>query len=54
MEEYDVELIDYLRVIWRGKWIILTCLVVAVAASVAVMWARPARYAVTVSYRPDR
>lgn len=52
MEEYDVELIDYLRVIWRGKWIILTCLVVA--ASVAVMWARPARYAVTVSYRLDR
>lgn len=53
MEEYDVELIDYLRVIWKGKWIILTCLVVAVAASVAVTWTRPARYAVTVSYRLD-
>jgi len=53
MEEYEVELIDYLRVIWKGKWIILTCLVVAIAASVAVMWTRPDRYAVTVSYRLD-
>jgi len=52
MEECDVELIDYWRVIWKGKRIILTCLAVAVAASVAVMWTRPARYAVTVSYPP--
>ena len=43
MEEYEVELVDYLRVVWKGKWIILTCLVVAVAASVAVMWTRQVR-----------
>jgi len=41
MEEYEVELVDYLRVVWKGKWIILTCLVVA--ASVAVMWTRQVR-----------
>ena len=35
-EHYDgdtVELIDYLRVMWWGKWIILGCLVVAVGLS---------------------
>ena len=53
MEEYDVELIDYLRVFWKGKWIILPC----------VWWLRlwlrqqsrgyglPG-YVVTVSYPP--
>jgi len=29
MEEHEVELIDYLRTIWWGKWIILGCLIVA-------------------------
>jgi len=53
MEEYDVELIDYLRVIWKGKWIILACLALAVAASIAITWTRPDRYGVTVSYRLD-
>ncbi len=36
-ERYDedtVELIDYLRTMWWGKWIILGCLVVAVGLSV--------------------
>jgi len=33
MDDYEVELIDYLRVLWWGKWIILGCLLVAVGAS---------------------
>jgi len=33
MDDYEVELIDYLRVLWWGKWIILGCLLVAVGTS---------------------
>jgi len=33
VEEHEVELIDYLRTLWWGKWIILGCLVVAVGLS---------------------
>ncbi|MCD6136747.1 LPS O-antigen length regulator, partial [Candidatus Bipolaricaulota bacterium] len=41
MDDYEVDLIDYLRVIWWGKWIIIACFVVAVAVSAAIMWTRP-------------
>ena len=51
MDEYEVDLIDYLRVMWKGKWIILGCLVVAVAVSAAVMWTRPNEFSGTTSYR---
>jgi len=51
MEEYEVELIDYLRVIWKGKWIILACLVAALAVTAALMWTRPNEYAGTITYR---
>jgi len=51
MEEYEVELIDYLRVIWKRKWIILGCLVVALAAAAAVMWTRPVEYSGEITYR---
>lgn len=53
MDEREVELIDYLRVMWWGKWIILGCLVVAVAVSAAVVWMRPGpaeTYTATASY----
>jgi len=51
MDDYEVDLIDYLRVIWWGKWIIIACFVVAVGVSAAIMWTRPNEYAVTVQYR---
>jgi len=51
MDEYEVELIDYLRVIWKGKWIILACLVVALTVTASVMWTRPNEYTGTVDYR---
>ena len=50
MAEYEVELIDYLRVIWKGKWIILACLVVAIVVSVVVMWTWPTDYTASASY----
>lgn len=51
MDEYEVELIDYLRIIWRGKWIIIACLVTALAVTAGIMWTRPNEYAGTVTYR---
>lgn len=51
MEEYEVELIDYLRVIWKGKWIILACLVAAMVVTAALMWTRPNEYQGTITYR---
>ncbi len=53
MEEYEVELIDYLRVMWKGKWIIVACLIVAVAVSAAIMWTRPDEYSLTLRYQYD-
>ncbi len=51
MDDYEVDLIDYLRVMWKGKWIILACFVIAVAVSATIMWTRPNEYAVTVQYQ---
>jgi len=50
-EEYEVELIDYLRVMWRWKWLIMAVLVVSVAVSAGVSFTQPDRYAGTVVYR---
>jgi len=46
-ERYDgdtVELIDYLRVMWWGKWIILGCFVVAVGLSALLVGLKPTTY----------
>ena len=51
MDDYEVDLMDYLRVIWWGKWIIIACFVVAVAASAAIMWTRPNEYTGMITYR---
>jgi len=43
-DRYDddtVELIDYLRTLWWGKWIILGCLVVAIGLSVLFVSLKP-------------
>lgn len=53
MEEYEVELIDYLRVMWKGKWIILACLVVAIVVSAAILWTRPDEYSLKLGYQYD-
>ncbi len=50
-EEYEVELIEYLRVMWRWKWVILGVLVIAVGVAAAVSFTQPDRYAGKVAYR---
>lgn len=38
MEEYEVDLREYVRVLWQGKWIVAACLVVSLGAAAAVSW----------------
>ena len=47
MDERDVELIDYLRVMWRQKWVIAVTLIAAIAAA----WG--ASLALTPTYRTE-
>jgi len=49
-QEYELELMDYLRVIWWGKWIILACFALAVGGAAAVIWTKAPSYSVTGLY----
>lgn len=51
MEEYEVDLRDYLRVIWRKKWIILITFLIALVAAALVSWGTPSRYAANALYQ---
>ncbi len=44
MEEYEVDLRDYLRVIWEGKWVIAGVFVVAVVLTALVSFRLPDEY----------
>jgi succinoglycan biosynthesis transport protein ExoP len=44
MDEREVELIDYLRIIWRQKWVIAVTLIVAVLTAWGVSQAIPPTY----------
>ncbi len=44
MEEYEVDLRDYLRVIWEQKWVILGVFVVAVVAAAVFSFSLPDEY----------
>jgi len=44
MEEYEVDLRDYFRVIWRKKWIILGVFLAAVVAALLLSFRMPSQY----------
>lgn len=44
MQEYEVDLRDYLRVIWEKKWIVVGVFVVAVAAAAVFSFSLPNEY----------
>ena len=44
MEEYEVDLRDYLRVMWRKKWLILSVFLIAVLAAGLISYRAPTRY----------
>jgi len=49
MDDYEIELIDYLRVLWRRKWIILVTFVAAVLAAYFASTMLPSTYQVRTS-----
>ena len=51
MEEYEVDLRDYFRVMWRKKWIILGVFLVAVLAALLLSLRMPSQYEASASYQ---
>jgi len=49
VEDHDIELIDYLRVLWRQKWIIIVTFVAAVLAAFFASSMLPSTYQVRTS-----
>jgi len=49
VEEYEVELIDYLRVMWKRKWIIIITFVAAILSAYFASTALPKAYQVKTS-----
>lgn len=44
MDEYEVDLREYVRVLWRGKWIVAGVVAVALAVAAVATWRAPAEY----------
>ncbi len=51
MEEYEVDLRDYLRVIWRKKWLILGVFLAAIGVALLVSFRMPSQYEATALVR---
>lgn len=44
MDEYEVDLREYVRILWRGKWIVAGVVAVALAVAAVATWRAPAEY----------
>lgn len=44
MEEYEVDLRDYFRVLWKGKWIVIITFLVSVGTALAISYSLPKQY----------
>jgi capsular polysaccharide biosynthesis protein len=51
MEEYEVDLRDYFRVIWRKKWIILGITLTAILAAALASFTKPSQYQAQAVYQ---
>lgn len=51
MEEYEVDLRDYLRVIWRKKWLVLGVVLVAIVVALLASFRLPSQYQAQAVYR---
>jgi uncharacterized protein involved in exopolysaccharide biosynthesis len=54
VEEYEVSLADYIRILWKEKWVVLATFSVAIVAALAISYAQPKQYqtSVTLFLRP--
>ncbi|MBC7098393.1 hypothetical protein H5T52_04665 [Candidatus Bipolaricaulota bacterium] len=44
MEEYEVDLRDYVRILWKEKWIVIVTFLVAVGTALAISYGLPKQY----------
>ncbi|MFH1609923.1 MAG: Wzz/FepE/Etk N-terminal domain-containing protein [Candidatus Bipolaricaulota bacterium] len=44
MEEHEVDLRDYIRVLWRQKWVVIATFAAAVITALAISYAMPKQY----------
>jgi uncharacterized protein involved in exopolysaccharide biosynthesis len=49
MEEYEVDLRDYFRVLWHEKWVIIVTFAAAVATALVISYSLPKQYQVETS-----
>jgi uncharacterized protein involved in exopolysaccharide biosynthesis len=54
VEEYEISLADYIRILWKEKWVVLATFSVAIVAALAISYAQPKQYqtSVTLFLRP--
>jgi uncharacterized protein involved in exopolysaccharide biosynthesis len=54
VEEYEISLADYIRILWKEKWVVLATFLVAIIAALAISYAQPKQYqtSVTLFLRP--
>lgn len=46
MEEYEVNLADYIRILWKEKWVVIITFIVAVGTALIISFAQPRQYQV--------
>ena len=46
MEEYEVSLADYVRILWKEKWVVIVTFVVAVGMALIISFVQPRQYQV--------
>jgi Uncharacterized protein involved in exopolysaccharide biosynthesis len=54
VEEYEISLADYIRILWKEKWVVLATFLVAIVAALAISYAQPKQYqtSMTLFLRP--
>ncbi len=52
LDYYEIDLRDYLRVLWRGKWIVLTCFAIALGVSAFISFKAPNMYRAETKLMP--
>lgn len=46
MEEYEVNLGDYIRILWKEKWVVILTFLAAVGVALGISFATPRQYQV--------
>lgn len=48
MEEQEVDLREYMQILWRNKWVVIATFVAALGIAAAISWSQPKQYRVDI------